>query len=270
MNEQPQFPVRVDNGRWLAVQNIRHGLKPHGPMEGKPAVFIDMAGCHLACTWCNVDYTSSVHEQRQQLHIDDILEAVSNHARHGTTLVVISGGEPCRQNIAPLMQALLEDVSTPINHVVVETSGMIAPQGGDILFDDGFPLDKRFVTFVVSPKLSRVDPWFYKRADHWLYVAAAGDVHPADGLPYKRTQRQAVVIARTAAERANSDFDSPAIMRPPSARKVTVWLRPVEDVIGNVSTADLKAVVESCTSRGYRLALPAHLTALDAVNSLKK
>lgn len=122
-------PIRkpvLDEGKILAVQEIFATLQGEGPFAGHPAVFIRLGGCNLACGFCDTEF-ESFHEMP--------LDAVASEAERiagAAKLVVITGGEPLRQNIVPLCEGLIAAGFT----VQVETNGTLyraLPQGVHII-----------------------------------------------------------------------------------------------------------------------------------------
>ena len=118
-NNPIRKPVHGD-GSWLEVKSTFPTLQGEGPFTGQPAVFVRLGGCNLACSFCDTDF-----EEFHSMELSDLLERIQElsqaqgkRVRH---LVVITGGEPLRQNIAPLCQALLNDGFS----VQIETNGTL-------------------------------------------------------------------------------------------------------------------------------------------------
>ena len=129
--ENPIRPPVHSDGRQLEVKHIFATLQGEGPYAGHPAVFVRLGGCNLACAFCDTDF-----EDFRAMPIDTIIENVGSlsceqdkRVRH---LAVITGGEPLRQNIAPLCEALLAQGFK----VQIETNGTLfrpLPEGVDIV-----------------------------------------------------------------------------------------------------------------------------------------
>ena len=98
----------------LRVNETFFSVQGEGILAGTPSFFIRLDGCPLRCSWCDTPYalegTSGL-----QTGVDS-LTALAAGARH----VVITGGEPLVQDIAPLVDAFGDET-----HVTVETSGTI-------------------------------------------------------------------------------------------------------------------------------------------------
>lgn len=113
--KNPIRPPEKGDGQTLQVQSIFATLQGEGPYVGHPALFIRLGGCNLACDFCDTEF-----ESFKPMALAAILDAT--HERAGAAkLVVITGGEPFRQNIAPLCEALIQKGFT----VQVETNGTL-------------------------------------------------------------------------------------------------------------------------------------------------
>lgn len=129
--DNPIRPPVAGDGRTLDVQNIFATLQGEGPLAGVPAIFIRLGGCNLACDFCDTEF-----ESYTSMSLEEVMAAV--RVLPHTPLAVITGGEPFRQNIAPLCDALLAEGM----EVQIETNGTLWRE-----------LDAR-VQVVCSPKIS--------------------------------------------------------------------------------------------------------------------
>lgn len=77
-------------------------LQGEGYYSGQAAYFIRLGGCDVGCVWCDVkeSWEASLHPQLS------IKEIVSFASQHAGKIAVITGGEPCMHNLAPLCAAL--------------------------------------------------------------------------------------------------------------------------------------------------------------------
>jgi 7-carboxy-7-deazaguanine synthase len=173
-----QNPIRKSeaeaDGSTLAVQEIFYTLQGEGPHSGRPAVFIRLAGCNLACTFCDTEFESNIDNR---LTLPGIVRRVQR--QHKCDFVVLTGGEPMRQNVLPLIVSLLD---LGVNLVQIETAGTLWVPGLEAL------IDKRQVELVCSPKTPKLHPRIVRWCSHYKYVIEAGRTSSVDGLPVYGTQ----------------------------------------------------------------------------------
>jgi organic radical activating enzyme len=106
---------------------IFHSIQGEGVYAGRPAVFLRLALCNLACVWCDTRYTWDWERYDQgkeitALSLDEAEEAIR---RYRCRNLVVTGGEPLVQqrSLAPLLQRLKDGGFW----IEVETNGTIAP-----------------------------------------------------------------------------------------------------------------------------------------------
>lgn len=122
-------PIRkplTGNGETLEIVSIFPTLQGEGPYTGWPAVFIRLGGCNLACTFCDTEF-----ESFNEMKLTEIIQEV-DRLYTNQKLIVITGGEPFRQPISLLCQALMEKGFK----VQIETNGTVyreVPVGVDII-----------------------------------------------------------------------------------------------------------------------------------------
>lgn len=214
----------------LQVEEIFYTLQGEGPFAGRPAVFVRLAGCPLRCQWCDTQFDIGLSKPR--MRVDDIMREVQRHAAAIATLVVITGGEPLRQNITPLMYDLAEVGFT----IQIETAGVVVPPGFlEVVEDIG-------AVVVCSPKTSKVHPYIAESVTHWKYVVGADDLSESDGLPFKNPQAMHV--------------DSKVFR--PYKEAVQIWVSPRDDHDAEKNAANVQAAVQTCLRYGYRLSLQVH------------
>ncbi len=125
-NNPIRKPIQSD-GSMLAIKHIFPTLQGEGPYTGWPAVFVRLGGCNLACHFCDTDFEGYAEQP-----LENIVARVKVLAGELCKLIVITGGEPLRQNIAPLCEALLIEGFK----VQIETNGTLyvpLPEGVDIV-----------------------------------------------------------------------------------------------------------------------------------------
>ncbi|OGC95795.1 MAG: hypothetical protein A2W25_15070 [candidate division Zixibacteria bacterium RBG_16_53_22] len=170
------------NGASLSVKEIFGSIQGEGSSAGCPAVFVRLAGCNLRCHFCDTDFESDA----ETLLVTDILCRVAEAAIYmgapTVPLVVITGGEPLRQNITQLVKGLLENSI----RVEVETAGTIMPP----------ELAESLATFyrtgdfrlICSPKTPDINLLVALYCDTYKYVVQVGDGCFDEGTPCSNTQ----------------------------------------------------------------------------------
>ena len=106
----------------LRVHEIFRSIQGESTYAGLPCVFVRLAGCNLACAYCDTPAARSGGEEKT---IDGILEEVRSL---GGTLVEVTGGEPLLQEKTPILIEKLLDEGC---EVIVETNGTVSLEGLD-------------------------------------------------------------------------------------------------------------------------------------------
>jgi organic radical activating enzyme len=127
----------------IGLAEIFYSVQGEGAWTGTPAVFVRLAGCNLACSFCDTDYAL-----RFIAAVPDVVAQV--RALGGDCpMVILTGGEPLAQAATP---ALIAALRADGRRVHIETNGTI---------DVALPAD---VWLTVSPK-ERLHPAMAARAD---------------------------------------------------------------------------------------------------------
>jgi 7-carboxy-7-deazaguanine synthase len=135
----------------LQLSEIFYSIQGEGTWTGTPAVFVRLAGCNLACDFCDTDYSTKLLAS-----VGDVL-AMVREAGGDCPMVVLTGGEPLAQaETYALVTALREDG----RRVHIESNGTIFAE----LPDD--------VWLCVSPK-ERVDRRMAARANEAKLIVDA-------------------------------------------------------------------------------------------------
>ena len=233
MNEQAPWRVdRKDDGS-LAVHSIFETIQGEGPFAGTPAIFVRLAGCNLQCPGCDTEYTSV----NVRFGVMYLMREIKQHGEHWP-LVVITGGEPFRQNITPFVRELLRD--HPTRKVQIETNGVLGPGP-----DDAFPWDHARLTVVCSPKTGQLHPRIAPRVHAYKYVLSWDSMGP-DGLPEMALAHPLGGFNRVA--------------RPPMGWVGPVYLQPMDSQDPSVNDKNIQACVRSVlNSKGrYTLGVQMH------------
>lgn len=214
------------DGKHLAVQGEPFStIQGEGPFAGYPATFVRLWGCHLQCSFCDTDFESD----QRMVSVESLLESTLQHG-----LVVLTGGEPMRQNIEPLVRRLLLHGKT----VQIETSGNLWVPGleehkmGDL-------------HIVVSPKTHTVDEHILQYASAWKYIISAHHtISTYDGLPLTDTQ--------------NSKHERHLARPPHGVAMHNVYVQPMDEQNEEQNKWNMERCVYIAKRYGYRVSLQTH------------
>ena len=227
--------MRYPHGH-LDVHHVFDTIQGEGPFAGTPAVFIRLAGCNLQCPWCDTDYTS----RRTMLAPTEVADLVGNLrpvwvGGGAGVLVVITGGEPFRQFLGPLVKIL-----TGIGYrVQIETNG--------VLYDPAFPYE--LATVVCSPKTPKIHPQLEPHLAALKYVLSAGQV-AEDGLPAQTMGTEWHV------HRPGPNFKGEIYVQPLDEAGADATIH--EFMTSSPNRQNLSAAVASARQFGYRLCIQTH------------
>lgn len=227
MKLNSQIPEKKDYQSTLEVHSIFSTIQGEGPYCGRPAVFVRLAGCNLQCPGCDTEYT----DNRQRMRYEAILFSIKHRLAvtdSNANLIVISGGEPFRQNIAPFCDFLIENDFD----VQIETNGSMQ-----------IPMElSQLVTVVCSPKTAKLHPSALFRANAFKYVMKCGSVREEDGLPLQALDHRA----------------TPFIARPPKGFKGKIYLQPMDEQDAMFNLENVQAVLRSAMKHNYTVQLQIH------------
>ncbi len=205
---------RQHDGLSLEVKSIFPTLQGEGPYAGWPALFIRLGGCNLACDFCDTEF-----ESFRDIPLGSILEEVKSKTQDAKIrLVVITGGEPLRQNIVPLCAALIAAGFK----VQIESNGT--------LFQ---PLPPE-VEIICSPK-NTGQGYFPIRADLRPYIRAFKFIISESRPGY-----------RDVAEVGQREW------------KIPVYVQPMDEYDENKNHANQKRAMALAMTHGYLLSLQTH------------
>jgi 7-carboxy-7-deazaguanine synthase len=117
----------------LAVNDVYASLQGEGTNTGLPMVLVRLQGCSVGCVWCDQKETWRQDAGQLGIRLSDVLgpncawawvepKAIRDHIRQkhpGYRWVLLTGGEPCEQDIAPFVDICREAGW----RVALETSG---------------------------------------------------------------------------------------------------------------------------------------------------
>jgi len=182
-------------------------IQGEGPYIGRPAVFIRLHGCNLACTFCDTQFSDP---KDPIVPISEIIRRTRElFGPEEEKLVVITGGEPFRQNILPLCRDLY---AYPQVKIQIETAGSLWVDGVD-----------NYADIIVSPKTGSIHPKAFAKAKAFKYIIDSKQSFE-DFVPITATQRGA----------------RPAVLAHPRTG-APVYLSPMDvyDPVGNAANAKL-------------------------------
>lgn len=248
MNTQaPMKPSFNEDGQNLLVHSIFFTIQGEGPFAGERAVFVRLGGCNLKCPGCDTEYTEGsavspigdiVRSVAGRL-FEDIRELSSANANPSAMdkrpqqrqLVVITGGEPFRQNLGPLVMRLVACGY----RVQIETNGTLAPTPD---FLEVFH-SVAGITVVCSPK-GHVQEGIWEICKDVKYVVGHNNV-ASDGLPTS-------VLGLKVKE----------VSRPPEWWRGTIYVQPADAGYTHQNSRNEQAAVQSVMKHGYKLCLQLH------------
>lgn len=100
-------------------------LQGEGPSTGRRCAFLRLAGCNLACAWCDTPYTWDWSQFDARAEILPLApeDVIARIRALGVGMLVVTGGEPVRQQdrLGPVLAAMKRDGI----RVEVETNGTL-------------------------------------------------------------------------------------------------------------------------------------------------
>ena len=169
MNEQAisvKKQKAAPSDTFFDIVDIFKTIQGEGPFLGYPSTFIRFQGCNLQCPFCDTNYTFN----SKRYSLSDVLVSLDSDFVERNNLIVITGGEPFRQDAAFLANALWLTYGFKVQ---IETNGTIAPS--EKLHES--------VSVVCSPKTPKLSKQLEDRVDYYKYVIEHGNVCSTDGLP---------------------------------------------------------------------------------------
>lgn len=231
-----------DDGK-LAIQEVFYTIQGEGPFTGVPALFVRLAGCHLACTFCDTEFESNINLRYTPAQVGTIAQGLIHHNQAPFGLVVLTGGEPMRQSCGDLVVGL---ISRGFTHVQIETAGN--------LWDPSLApyIDAGAVSIVCSPKTPMLHREIIARCSEWKYVISAGETSEEDGLPSAPTQKNQPPSAIPARPWGR---DGVLLNR---CSNNTVWVSPCDAHEDWKNMDNMKEAARVAMRYGYRLSLQTH------------
>jgi organic radical activating enzyme len=223
-HQEPERQITSFPG-FYEIHSMFNSIQGEGPYQGHPATFIRFAGCNLQCPGCDTNYTDG----RSQISLEKLKQAIDKLTplpERG--LAVITGGEPFRQDLYPLVSHLIYRNF----EVQIETNGTLDISSVSHLAS---------CRIVVSPKTPRIHPSVHRYVHAWKYVLQDGNIDWNDGLPiYALGLNMKQHVARPETERGD------------------IYIQPMDEQDEEKNYHNLQACVKSCKEFGHILQLQIH------------
>jgi organic radical activating enzyme len=120
-------------------------VQGEGLRQGEPTIFVRLAGCNLRCSFCDTKYAWDRGRIQTVREIMDDVRAL--WLGFPARWVCLTGGEPLRQDITPLVRELQRDGLA----VQVETNGTLAPRPAA----DWYTVSPKPPAYSVHPRLRK-------------------------------------------------------------------------------------------------------------------
>jgi 7-carboxy-7-deazaguanine synthase len=228
-DQKPELAAYRKDGS-LEVVDIWKTIQGEGPDAGTPAVFVRLAGCNLQCPRCDTEYTVG----RMFAPAVAVVNRIRELAGDSTRLVVLTGGEPFRQDFTAMFAELPHGY-----RINIETNGTLW---------DKF----RFahitgrgdqVKIICSPKYRKVDFQLADEVHSYKYVIAAGHTSEEDGLPTRVLGAKFDV------------FRDPYVLAQMPER---IFVQPEDSGGEEVNAENLRECIRVSEKYGYRVSLQLH------------
>lgn len=235
-------------GTLPVIETFGPTVQGEGPLAGRHARFVRLAGCNLRCAACDTPYSWNPDRVQGAEHLTladlagPILPEETGHFRRPTytyRLVVITGGEPLLHQTNPVFAAFVDVMVDNGIAVQIETNGTIAPSPSLIEHN---PV---LVRFVVSPKV----------------------VGPLASDPVNRRIRPRILDAFSDLPHAEFKFvvsstdELPAVDALVKTHRIDahrVWIMP-EGITSDAVTNTLRTLAGPVVKRGYNLSPRLHI-----------
>lgn len=232
-NDQKPWANLHAHSAKLQVHSIFLTIQGEGPFTGHRAIFIRLAGCNLQCPQCDTEYTN----QNKHMSVDEIyLEVIKAEWDIESPIIVITGGEPFRQNISRLVTKLQHD------HVVcIETNGTVFPHTEGAMHDADLHAAYTNAVIICSPKTPKINPVLSRYINNYKYVLTAGEIAD-DGLPERVLLHGKNRVAR------------PPALTPSDE----IYIYPADEHDAYNNNLNRKAVIKSCLQFNYIAGVQIH------------
>jgi organic radical activating enzyme len=204
-----------------------------GPHAGRRCSFLRLGLCNLSCPWCDTPYTwdRSRFDVKAECPPRTAEWLIAQLSAHGTTMLVLTGGEPLIHSGSHVLHTALDAVP---HEVHVETNGTLRPSAW---------LRDRVAHWTVSPKIAQdTDPW--SRRIRPTVLAGFSEMPNAILKVVARSPQDVEALAPLLDEWGWWDADR-------------VWIMP-EGVTGDDVLATARWIEPAVHAAGYNLTLRQH------------
>lgn len=223
----------------LSVAELFASYQGEGASLGRPAVFVRLGGCNLACAWCDSAYTwdgrrFDLNHELRPLTASAVIAEVSRLAGERIRRLIVTGGEPLlwRSRLYPLLHWAHHARYT----TEIETNGTIRPPEA---------ITPYLHHYRVSPKLAHAGMSDAER----INAAALGYFAR---LPAGRSTFKFVVRA-TPDDARDADLDAVAALAAAHGiNPARVWVM-AEGTSAAGQLTGLRALADAVLARGWNL-----------------
>jgi 7-carboxy-7-deazaguanine synthase len=239
----------------LLVHTIFPTVQGEGPYSGMPAVFVRLAGCNLACTFCDTEFDVPEGAAPELIeawrhNLDTVYDTIRKHcasrvAGGERSLVVLTGGEPLRQDCSYLIDRLLANVD-----VQVETAGSI---DSSMLSSHTFARTR--LSFVVSPKTAELAKGFRQAVEQCasnVYLKYVVDASCAERLESGNLWSWVPLMSQR-----GMPTQKP-VYHPANFPKYKVYVQPMDTPDDAARIRNTEAALAICDATGFRFSLQQH------------
>lgn len=247
MNTQTPEKKSSHGPESLDVHSMFYTIQGEGPFSGYPAYFIRLAGCNLQCPQCDTEYTQG----RERWAVPAILSKLRDGAAMPPQckLVVITGGEPFRQDLSHIIPELCNRGLI----VQIETNGTLGPHA-DFVRENRHRLAAGSLSIVCSPKTGAVNQtvqqmiYFQLRGGYKYLIDAEVVCDGNTGLPFS----------------ALNHPNAPRLWHPDDEARVSlqaggsIFVSPVDTQDDEHNKRNIRRATAIAMKHGYRLSLQIH------------
>ena len=196
----------------LWIQEVFSTLQGEGVHAGTPSIFIRLAGCNLQCEFCDTQFETAFQSPANHMDVTQISKVVNRMSMEspGCTNIVLTGGEPFRQNFVPLAAHLLSLGFT----IEIETAGTLW------IDDFGHIVQDCHVT--VSPKTPKINPRIEGAASAYKYIVGVENCPDGECLVPLTAKGKPLPLPR---------FAQPIFIQPMDTEDPVMHARNIETVV---------------------------------------